>query len=103
MRSRYTAFAVGDVASLLRSWHPSTRPARLDLDPHTRWLHLSIDDVVPGGPFDDAGIVEFTATFRGPHGRGSQHERSRFVRQDGAWFYVDGDVDGDPDAPGRAG
>lgn len=99
MRSRYTAFAVGDVASLLRSWHPSTRPARLDLDTHTRWLHLSIDDVVPGGPFDDAGIVEFTATFRGPHGRGSQHERSRFVRQDGAWFYVDGD----PDAPGRAG
>lgn len=93
MRSRYSAFALGDVAHLEATWHPSTRPAGLELDEDTRWMHLSIDDVVPGGPFDDAGIVEFTATYRGPGGRGQQHERSSFVRQDGAWFYVDGDVE----------
>lgn len=93
MRSRYTAFAVGDGAYLMASWHPDTRPVSLELDEHTRWLHLSIDAVADGGPFDTRGTVEFTATFRAPHGRGTQHERSSFVREDGVWLYVDGDVD----------
>lgn len=93
MRSRYSAFALGDADYLLRTWHPSTRPSELELDDELRWLHLSIDDVVPGGPFDERGIVEFTAVYRGPGGRGRQHERSRFVREGGRWYYVDGDVD----------
>ena len=42
MRSRYTAFAVGDTEYLLRSWHPRTRPKTLDLDPNQRWLFLEI-------------------------------------------------------------
>jgi SEC-C motif-containing protein len=36
MRSRYTAFARGDAAHLARTWHPRTRPERVDVDPRTR-------------------------------------------------------------------
>ena len=90
MRSRFTAFAVGDEAYLLASWHPDTRPPSIDLDDGTRWLHLSIDDVVDGSPFHDTGVVEFTAVYRDGADRGELHERSTFARVDGRWLYVSG-------------
>lgn len=92
MRSRYTAFALGDVAHLLDTWHPSTRPGSLDLEPDRRWLHLSVESCSGGGPFDSDGTVCFAAVYRAPGGRGELHERSRFVRENGRWYYVDGDV-----------
>src|SRR4051794_6177829 len=52
MRSRFTAFAMGDAAYLLKSWHPSTRPSELDLDPDVRWTRLDILETSSGGPFD---------------------------------------------------
>ncbi len=90
MRSRYSAFSLGDAAYLLRSWHPSTRPAALDLDDDVRWLRLDVLDVERGGPFDTDGVVEFEAVHRDASGRGVLHERSRFVREAGRWFYLDG-------------
>ncbi|MFI1463384.1 YchJ family protein [Nocardia carnea] len=92
MRSRFTAFALGDTGYLRRSWHPGTRPERLDLDPARRWLFLEIHAVTGGGPFEQTGTVEFTAHYRDPGGRGRLHETSRFTRVDGAWCYVDGDI-----------
>ena len=96
MRSRYSAFAVGDPAYLLRSWHPDTRPATLDLDADTRWLWLEIVRVERGGELDAHGVVEFRAKYRvdAPSGRSSavQHEVSSFARVDGAWVYVDGEA-----------
>ncbi|MGA4965894.1 YchJ family protein [Streptomyces pseudogriseolus] len=87
MRSRYAAFVRLDAAYLLRTWHPRTRPARLDLDPGTRWTGLEILATEAGSAFHSTGTVTFRASFRG----GSLHERSRFERVDGAWVYVDGD------------
>lgn len=90
MRSRFAAFRDGDAAWLLRSWHPSTRPATLDLTDNPTWRGLQIVDTVDGGPNAVTGIVEFRASYRidgDPH---VQHERSNFVREDGRWFYVDG-------------
>ena len=87
MRSRYSAFAIGDAAYLLATWHPSTRPDDLELDESIRWYRLDIIDRVGGGPLDVAGIVEFEAFYKGSE-RGSQRERSSFVREDGRWFYV---------------
>ena len=96
MRSRYTAFAVRDLEHLLDSWHPSTRPRREELEdsltPDVRWLRLQVLATEQGGPFDDAGTVEFVAISKSAQGRQEQHEVSRFVREDGAWYYVDGDV-----------
>ncbi len=92
MRSRYSAFAVGDIAYLLSSWHPSSRPGSLELEPDLVWRRLDVLDVVAGGPFDSAGIVEFRAIWRQGTARGDLHERSRFVREGGAWSYLDGEA-----------
>ena len=86
MRSRFSAYALGDVDHVFRTWHPATRPDDLASLPHVEWLGLEVLDVVEGGPADDEGIVEFRAR----HPGGEQHERSRFTRRAGRWVYLDG-------------
>ncbi|MDG4821848.1 YchJ family protein [Asanoa sp. WMMD1127] len=88
MRSRYSAFAVGDADYLLRTWHSRTRPESLDLDPAQRWVRLEILDTVKGGAADQTGVVEFRAVFRHAGRTDELHERSRFVREDGSWVYA---------------
>lgn len=92
MRSRFTAFATGDTAYLLKSWHRTTRPRRLDLDPAQRWYRLDIESAELGGPTDTQGVVAFRAHYRHPDGNGVQAETSRFIREQGIWFYVDGEA-----------
>lgn len=89
MRSRYTAFTVGDVAYLLATWHPSTRPRTLELDPAIAWRSLEIVRTERGGPLDRDGVVAFVARYAVDGERGAQRETSRFVRED-RWRYVDG-------------
>jgi SEC-C motif-containing protein len=96
MRSRFSAFAVGDAAYLLRSWPPDARPASVEIDPDTRWLWLEIVRTERGTERDSDGVVEFRAKYRvdAPEGRSSgvQHEVSTFAREAGAWVYVDGEA-----------
>lgn len=89
MRSRYTAFVVGDAEYLRRTWHPSTRPARLDLDTDRQWIGLEILGTTGGGFLNTEGTVEFRAHSVQRGRPDIQHEHSRFIREDGAWFYVD--------------
>lgn len=90
MRSRFEAFRKCDAAWLLASWHPSTRPQRLDLDSAIAWRALQIVDVVGGDEGAAEGVVEFRATFIDAGGAVAvHHERSRFRREDGRWYYVD--------------
>lgn len=88
MRSRYTAFATGDTAYLLLSWHPATRPRRLDLDAGQRWTGLTLHASSGGSLLASEGTVEFTAHYVLGGREGDQHEVSRFSRQDGRWVYV---------------
>lgn len=92
MRSRYSAFALGNADYLRETWHPNTRPADLDLDSEVQWRRLDILATHHGGPLDTAGVVEFKAYFRDGGDRGSLHETSRFVRENRRWFYVDGQL-----------
>jgi SEC-C motif-containing protein len=97
MRSRYTGFATRAVHYLLATWHPSTRPDELELDEDMVWRRLDVLRTDAGGPWDDAGTVEFVAHYRLDDGtaigqRGRLHETSRFVREDGRWLYVDGGI-----------
>ncbi|WP_457329402.1 YchJ family protein [Rhizobacter sp. P5_C2] len=90
MRSRYSAFVNGMPDYLLATWHASTRPATLEPDPPgLRWLGL---DVRRHASQDtDHATVEFIARSK-LGGRAQRlHETSRFVREDGRWFYVDGE------------
>lgn len=88
MRSRFSAFAVGDSAYLLRSWHPDTRPPALQLDPRQRWTRLEVLGTTGGSPFHTTGTVEFRAHYRTPDGPGSVRENSEFARVDGRWVYT---------------
>jgi SEC-C motif-containing protein len=95
MRSRYSAFAVGDAAYLLATWLVPTRPRSLDLDEDLEWRRLDVVRTEAGGPFDATGVVEFVAHHRSrtdPAERGRLHEVSRFVREGDRWFYADGVV-----------
>ncbi|MFI5731531.1 YchJ family protein [Kribbella sp. NPDC051587] len=84
MRSRYSAFVVGDTAYLLRTWHSTTRPPVLELSPNIRWTGLEILATTDGTPFHTEGTVSFRANYRG----GSQQENSHFTRESGEWKYV---------------
>jgi SEC-C motif-containing protein len=88
MRSRFSAFSVGDEAYLLRTWHPSTRPPRAGLDPAVRWERLEILQVVRGGLLDTEGRVRFRAHYVERKRPGTLEEDSRFVVRDGTWLYV---------------
>jgi SEC-C motif-containing protein len=92
MRSRYTAFTLNCEDYLLATWHPSTRPEALGLKEEVanKWIGLEIKR----SELADAGnaIVEFVARYK-VNGRAHRlHEVSRFVREEGRWFYVDGDL-----------
>jgi SEC-C motif-containing protein len=93
MRSRYSAYVLKRADYLRDTWHPSTRPAALDFDPGQRWLGLqvlrhTVQDT-------DHATVAFVARWRLSGRPGQLAETSRFVREGGRWFYIDGDVAGD--------
>ena len=90
MRSRYSAFAVGDPAYLLATWHSTTRPRTLQLDRAVRWTGLEVLTTTGGGLLAAEGTVEFRAHHVAGGVRGDQHENSSFVREDGQWRYLDG-------------
>jgi len=89
MRSRYTAFSLGDEAHLLRSWHPSVRPATVQFVLGQRWTDLEVLATVAGELLDREGEVEFRAHYERRGRPGILHELSRFVRDDdGRWVYL---------------
>jgi SEC-C motif-containing protein len=91
MRSRYSAFVVRNESYLLSSWHASTRPASVSFDDKQKWLGLKIVAAPVSG--SDRDEVEFIARYRIGGGSAARvHERSRFLKEDGRWFYVTGDV-----------
>jgi SEC-C motif-containing protein len=93
MRSRYSAYVVGDRDYLLATWHATTRPQMLTLDDAqtTRWLGLSVKRHVESGP--DHALVEFVARYRSGGAPAMRlHEVSKFVREHGRWYYVDGEL-----------
>jgi SEC-C motif-containing protein len=88
MRSRFSAFHVGDEAYLLRTWHPSTRPPRIDFGKALRWQRLEVLQTAGGSYLDTDGTVHFRAHYIERNHAGHMDEHSRFVVQDGAWLYV---------------
>ena len=88
MRSRYSAFARGDSDYLLRSWHSTTRPAFVELDPDQVWDGLVVLSTTGGGLFDQEGTVAFRALYTHRGATSELRENSRFVREDGRWVYL---------------
>ncbi len=93
MRSRYSAYVMGNVGYLMQSWHPGTRPQSIELDSRLSWTGLKL--LSRHKKRDKAGskeaYVEFIAGFVSQGDAGQMHERSRFLFEQGRWFYVDGE------------
>lgn len=90
MRSRYCAFVLRNAPYLLSTWHLSTRPQSVDFEPQQKWLKL---EIARSAASENTAEVEFIARFRIAGGSARRHhEISRFIREDGRWLYVDGDV-----------
>jgi len=90
MRSRYTAFVLGNEDYLRYSWHPDTCPKNIHLNENSQWLGLKIKKTIAGGQNDETGEVEFVARSK-INGKASRlHECSRFSRLENRWVYVEG-------------
>lgn len=81
MRSRFSAYAVGDTDYVFRTWHPRTRPDDLTPDPGLTWTRLEVLDAT-------GDEVEFVAHYDSPAGPGELRERSVFEQRAGRWVYV---------------
>jgi SEC-C motif-containing protein len=91
MRSRYSAFVLCNEPYLFATWHPGTRPQSIPFNKNQKWLGLRIVEARMTG--EGTAEVEFIARSRVSNAAAvRQHERSRFVREAGSWFYVDGNV-----------
>lgn len=91
MRSRYCAFVLDKLDYLCATWHASTRPSSLEPNgPEVKWLGLDVRNAIQQDP--DHATVEFVARYRVKGQAVRLHEISRFVREQGQWFYIDGDV-----------
>jgi SEC-C motif domain protein len=104
MRSRYTAYTKSKIDYLINTLHPQSRQSddrrllRQNCQ-YMAWVNLTIVKTQKGQPSDKTGIVEFVAEYRDTQAAGFNativqqlHERSRFVQENGQWFYVDGDM-----------
>lgn len=90
MRSRYSAYVLGLTDYLLATWHPTTRPPALTSDEAgLKWLGLDVRRCAMQDA--DHGTVEFVARSKLGGRAHRLHETSRFVRENGRWFYLDGD------------
>lgn len=89
MRSRFSAYALRDEGYLRATWYASSRPERV-FEPNDgmKWISL---DIRASDQDDNWGTVEFVARYKVNGRAGKLHEISRFVREDGCWYYLDGD------------
>lgn len=97
MRSRYSAFAVGNAKYLVKTRAPAMRESNdlqqlNQLIKNTQWLGLSIIDTELGMETDQIGEVEFVAAYSNGDEVGQLKERSRFIKDGECWYYLDGDI-----------
>lgn len=89
MRSRYTAYALANEKYILNTWHSSQRPPALEFEASVEWQGLKV--LMTSPVKGNEAFVEFIAGFSNKGNKGQMHEKSRFIRESGVWFYVDGE------------
>jgi len=92
MRSRYSAYVESNIDYLRQSWHHSTRPESIDMHPEIKWLGLKIVSTQEGQNQHTTGTVEFVARNKLAGRAFRLHEKSQFIRENGRWFYLDGEL-----------
>lgn len=102
MRSRYTAFTQANNEYLMNSWAMETRPQEISTeDDAIQWLGLEVLECENGSANDREGFVRFTARFLSSGHLCCLHESSHFIKEDGLWYYLDGETQSDRAKVGR--
>lgn len=96
MRSRYTAFAVGDIDYIFDTHDPDTveqidRKSTETWSKQSEWLGLEILETKLGGPEDYTGTVEFVARYKARGTKIDHREVATFRKHNGRWLFVDGE------------
>ena len=96
MRSRYTAFCQGDIDYLIATYHPDQRTKNdrqkiANSIKNTTWLGLNIIDTSQDRKNQAIAYVEFVAIFKVNEIQ-QLHERSKFIKAEGKWFYLEGEI-----------
>ncbi|MEL4013343.1 YchJ family protein [Dryocola clanedunensis] len=94
MRSRYSAYVMQEAEYLVATWHPAARYDSLTTDisasfANTQWLGLTVFEEAAGKDPHE-GYVSFIARFKDKEHESAIIERSRFLKETGRWYYVDG-------------
>lgn len=89
MRSRYTAYVLSRDDYIMQTWHAPSRPPLLQTEARTKWLSLK---VIHAEHSATQGHVEFVAKYKINGKAHTLHERSRFLLENGRWYYVDGEL-----------
>jgi SEC-C motif-containing protein len=97
MRSRYSAYVLGEIDWIVKSHDPTSaeevdRKSTEKWSKEAKWNGLEIRARAKGEPTDEVGEVEFVAKYEVEGQSVAHHERARFRRQEGTWYYVDGDM-----------
>jgi SEC-C motif domain protein len=93
MRSRFTAYAMGNITYIQATWDADMPPEKITSpEENIVWQRLEIIDTKKGGVSDNKGIVEFKAFYLNNGEEYLLHEVSRFAKTNGRWFYIDGVV-----------
>ena len=94
MRARYSAYVMGLNDFIFATYHPScqtpTLGEQLASGPSQTWLKLIVEATASGRHADEA-FVQFQAHYRQGDDTYILHERSRFLRELGLWYYIDGE------------
>lgn len=99
MRSRYSAYATTNIDYILKTWHPTTRPATISAT--AQWCGLTVLRCQGGGEGDDEGLVEFKARALLQGQLSTLREVSLFRREEGSWYYLSGDLQEEGEARGE--
>lgn len=97
MRARYSAYIKGNISFLGESLYTASRhdwdeAATRKWAEQSQWLGLEVLSTENGREDDDEGTVEFVASYKEDGLLKQHHENSLFRKEDGSWFYVDGQL-----------
>jgi SEC-C motif-containing protein len=90
MKSRYSAFAVGEIKYIIK-----TSTFQKDIDDlksfsnNCKFIKLDILEFIDK---EDIAFVTFRATIFCQGGDASFTEKSRFIKEDSRWFYESGEI-----------
>lgn len=85
MRSRYSAFATGNVTYITKTWHPKHVPKPITLDDNQKWIGLKVLEHISE---PDRAWVKFVARYKIDGKAHRLEEHSLFNLIDGRWYYL---------------